>query len=247
MELNENRDILLDVSGGERIYPASLTKIMTAVVVLDSVSDLGGKVTLEQRILDETLRKNASTAGFLSGESVSIEDLLYGLLLSSGAECAIGLSEHVAGSEEAFAELMNLKAAELGMDGSRFTNATGLHDAKHYSTARDIAVLLDYALKDETFYQIFTSKRHSTDSTNKRPEGVTLRSTMFSKVEDGYLEFRLLGGKTGYTAEAGQCLASLAEKDGARYILVTAAAPTENNATEHLHIDDAVAVFSAIE
>jgi D-alanyl-D-alanine carboxypeptidase (penicillin-binding protein 5/6) len=144
---------------------------------------------------------------------------------------------------------MNEKAAALGMEGTHFTNATGLHDPEQYSAARDIAVLLDYALENEIFYEIFTSRRHAAAGTNRRPDGVSLYSTMFAKAENEgeYGDFRLLGGKTGYTAEAGQCLASLAEKDGTRYLLVTAGAPAGSNRTEALHIADAVAVFSAIE
>jgi D-alanyl-D-alanine carboxypeptidase (penicillin-binding protein 5/6) len=247
MVLNENRDVLLDMSSDERVYPASLTKIMTAVVALENASDLSEPVTLGQWIFDETFTRNASVAGFLPGESVGIEDLLYGLILPSGGECAIGLAAHIAGSEAAFAELMNRKAAVLGMNGSRFTNSAGLHDPEQYATVRDIAVLLDYALKNETFHTIFTSRSHVVSGTNRHPDGLTFHSTVFSKTDGEYADFRLLGAKTGYTPEAGQCLAGLAEKDGELYILVTAGAPVESNLTETLHIDDAVVVFSAIE
>ena len=246
VELNAGRDILLDVSSSERIYPASLTKIMTAVVAIEHLSDHNELVTLERRIFDRTFAQNASTAGFLPEESVRVLDLLYGLLLSSGAECAIGLAERVAGDETAFAALMNRKAAALGMDATHFTNATGLHDPELFTTVRDIAALLDYALENERFYEIFTSRRHIVRSTNLRPEGLRLHSTLFAKTDGEYESFALLGGKTGYTPEAGQCLACLAEKNGKRYLLVTAGAAGDNR-TEALHVDDAVAVFSAIE
>ncbi|MDR2295415.1 MAG: D-alanyl-D-alanine carboxypeptidase [Clostridiales Family XIII bacterium] len=245
VESNDGRDVLLDVSSGERIYPASLTKIMTAVVVLEHAPDHDALVRLSQGIFDRTFAQNASTAGFLPGESVRVRDLLYGLLLSSGAECAIGLAEHIAGDETAFAALMNRKAAELGMDATHFTNATGLHDPELYTTVRDIAVLLDYALENALFYEIFTSRRHIVRATDGRSEDLRLYSTLFAKTDGEYEGFALLGGKTGYTPEAGQCLASVAEKNGRRYMLVTAGAPGDNR-TEALHVEDAVAVFSAL-
>jgi D-alanyl-D-alanine carboxypeptidase (penicillin-binding protein 5/6) len=246
MERDGDHDVLLDQASGERMYPASLTKMMTAVVVLESTADYGEPVTLEQHIFDEAITQDLAVAGFFPGESVSVRDLLYGMLLPSGAECAMGLAEHTAGSEEAFAGLMNQKAEELGMNDTHFTNSTGLHDPEQYSTVRDMAILLDYALENEMFYEIFTSRRHSVMSTNKHPDGVTFESSMFSKAEEEYGEFTLLGGKTGYTPEAGQCLASLAEKNGELYILVTAGAPVKSNLYEAEHVDDAVKVFSGI-
>jgi D-alanyl-D-alanine carboxypeptidase (penicillin-binding protein 5/6) len=245
-EMNAGRDILLDVSSGERIHPASLTKIMTAVVAIEQLSDYDEPVYLGQRIFDKTFTRNASTAGFLPGENVRVLDLLYGLLLSSGAECAIGLAERVAGDETAFAARMNEKAAALGMDATHFTNATGLHDPELFTTVRDIAVLLDYALENELFYEIFTARRRVVPGTDLRPAGLTLYSTLFAKTDGAYEDFTLLGGKTGYTPEAGQCLACLAEKGGKRYLLVTAGAAGDNR-TEALHVDDAAAVLAAIE
>jgi D-alanyl-D-alanine carboxypeptidase (penicillin-binding protein 5/6) len=253
--LNSSHAILLSLHSGqtlyekhasERVYPASLTKIMTALVVLDTIADRTEMVTLAQRIFDETLTQNASVAGFLPGERVSVEDLLYGLMLPSGAECALGLAEYAAGSEAAFAERMNKKAEELHMDGTYFVNATGLHDQNQYTTVLDIAILLDHALEYETFYQIFTAHRYTVNATNKHTNGLTFYSTLFSKTSGEYSGFRLLGGKTGYTAEAGQCLASLAEADGQTYILVTCGAPGDNR-SQTLHMDDMVAVYAAMQ
>jgi D-alanyl-D-alanine carboxypeptidase (penicillin-binding protein 5/6) len=255
LKLNSSNAILISLGSGqtlyeksatERVYPASLTKIMTAVVVLDNITDFRTTVTLDQRIFDETTVQNASVAGFLPDESVGVEDLLYGLILSSGAECAIGLAEYIAGTEAAFADMMNRKAAELGMTDTHFVNAAGIHDPKHYSTTHDIAALLDSALGNETFVKVFTAHRHSADATNKHPDGMTLNSTLFSKTSGEYGGFKLLGGKTGYTSEAGQCLASLAEADGKQYILVTCGAPGDNH-SQTLHIDDAVAVYAAMQ
>lgn len=243
----EEEEILLDKNSAVRMYPASMTKIMTAVVALESLCDLNETIVLHEGMYSDIYEANAMTAGFLPGEEVAAIDLLYGLLLPSGAECAIGLAEHVAGSESAFAGRMNEKARELGMDGTHFVNATGLHDGEHYSTVGDMAALLEYALDNEVFYEIFTSARHSSRSTNLHRGGITYTSTLFANA--GSADFdggSILGGKTGYTEEAGQCLASLAEKDGKRYILVTCGAPG-NRKTQNLHVDDAIAVYTAIK
>jgi D-alanyl-D-alanine carboxypeptidase (penicillin-binding protein 5/6) len=265
LELNETRDVLLDVKGDERIFPASLTKIMTAVVALENINDLDEFVTLREDIFNSLYSANASMAGFSPGEKVRAIDLLYGLLLPSGAECAVGLAEYAAGSESVFVELMNEKARTLGMSGTHFTNTTGLHDDSHYSTAGNIAALLDYALGNKTFCKIFASKRYSTSPSVLHSDGITFHSTLFSKLKSADFDGgTILGGKTGSTNEAGLCLASLAKKGGMRFILVTCGAKAvsdslelspplsapgdfDGNRTAELHIDDAFIVYNAIK
>jgi D-alanyl-D-alanine carboxypeptidase (penicillin-binding protein 5/6) len=237
---------LYDKDGGAKIYPASLTKIMTAVVALEMLGDLDEGIMLEQGIFSEIYQEDAVTAGFLPNEEVRAIDLLYGMMLPSGAECAIGLAEHLAGSEAEFAKLMNAKAQQLGMDGTHFTNAVGLHDAGHFSTVRDIAVLLRYALGNSTFYQIFTSDWHSSQPTGLHPDGISFSSSLFSIIGSGdFPGGAIVGGKTGFTDEAGLCLASLALKDGGSFILVTSQAPGGPQG-QSPHIDDAFTVYSAI-
>lgn len=242
----ESGAILFDKNGTEKMYPASMTKIMTAVVALEHIKDLNEKILLNEAIFQPIYDANAATAGFLPGESVRVIDLLSGLLLPSGAECAVGLAEYTAGSESSFVKLMNDKAQEIGMSGSNFTNTTGLHDGNHYSTAMDMALLFKYALENDTFYEIITRSRYSTPATNRHDGGITFYSTLFSNADstefDGGM---ILGGKTGFTGEAGQCLASFAVKDGNKYILVTSGAIGDNK-TQKLHIDDAFTVYSAI-
>ena len=113
-------------------------------------------------------------AGFSAGEEVSAEDLLYGVLLPSGAECCIGLAEYVAGSVDAFVELMNQKAAELGMNHTHFCNPTGLHDENHYTTVSDLAILLETVLENDTLRQMATTQNHTCAPTDLHPEGVLL-------------------------------------------------------------------------
>lgn len=142
--------------------------------------------------------------------------------------------------------MMNEKATEIGMSNTHFCNATGLHNPDHYSTVKDISILLKYALQYEDFRQAFSSSRYSTRPTNQHPDGFTFRSTMFKYMDSTeVVGGEIIGGKTGYTEEAGLCLASLAEVDGKEYILVTAKA-NGTHQTEQFHILDAINVYSQI-
>ena len=182
-------------------------------------------------------------AGFRPGETATVRDLLYGALLPSGAECCEALAREVSGSEEAFVELMNQKAAELGMRSTHFCNPTGLHDPEHVSTVRDMARLLRAAMQNETFRAILSAGRYAVPATDLHPEGFTMTSTFWAELGDVSLwRGQFLGGKTGYTSAAGLCLASAAQVKGKRYILVTAGAKG-NHGTEPYHIEDAVRVY----
>lgn len=228
------------------LYPASLTKIMTVLLAAESLPDLDAPVTLEDGIFPPLWQANASLAGFAAGETVPVRDLLYGALLPSGAECSVTLACCAAGDEQTFVQRMNQRAAALGMQDTHFCNVTGLQDPAHVSTVRDIALLLDAALDNETFRQVFTARQYTTAATDAHPDGILLQSSMFAAL-DGESTGRavLLGGKTGYTSEAGQCLASLAELDGQEYILVTAGAPGDHS-TAPLHVQDAVTVYTRL-
>ncbi|MEE0421176.1 MAG: serine hydrolase [Lachnospiraceae bacterium] len=242
----KNGERLLDKGSGERIYPASMTKIMTAVVALEKVQDLEEKVRLSEDMFEELYQQEASMAGFLPGEEVSVRNLLYGVMLPSGAECCTGLAEFVAGSEEAFADLMNQKAQELGMGDTHFVNASGLHNEDHYSTAADLAALMEYALQNETFRTIAQTDAYTIEPSDAHPEGLTLYSTLFSSMPDEVRSSGLiLGGKTGYTEEAGLCLASFAQIGGEEFILITAGAQG-NHETEQFHILDTYEVYKNI-
>ncbi|WFA08881.1 D-alanyl-D-alanine carboxypeptidase [Tissierella sp. Yu-01] len=238
-----NQNVVFETGSEERIFPASLTKIMTVLVAIENIPDLHELIILPEEIFPDLYTANASMAGFLPGEEVAAVDLLYGTLLPSGADASLGLALRVSGSESEFSKLMNKKAKEIGMGDTHFTNVTGLHDDNHYTTVKDIAKLLEYALKNKTFYEIFTTIRRSTSNTNRHPGGITFYSTLYKKTNT--LEFdggEIIGGKTGYTEEAGLCLASLAEKNGSKYILVTAGAAGDNY-SEQYHIIDALTVY----
>ncbi|XOQ49414.1 MAG: D-alanyl-D-alanine carboxypeptidase DacB [Eubacteriales bacterium] len=241
-----DKTVLMQKRSDEKIYPASLTKIMTAVVAIENLPDLQEKIKLPSSIFQPIYKENASRAGFLPEEKVRAVDLLYGALLPSGAECCIGLANEVSGSEESFVKMMNQKAEQLGMSNTHFTNSTGLQDNDHYTTVKDLSLLLSHALQNETFREIFTSFRHSTAPTNKHPDGITFTSTLSQSLKDHTLPGgEILGGKTGYTDEAGLCLASLASVNGREYILVTAGAQGDHT-TEQYNVDDARAVYKTL-
>lgn len=238
--------VLFEKNSDEEIYPASLTKIMTVVIAIENLTDLNQSIRLSKEMFETLYAENASLAGFLPGETVPAIDLLYGALLPSGAECCIGLAEDICGSEAGYVELMNEKAKALGMEDTHFTNTTGLHSSDHYTTVRDLALLLEYSLENDTFRDIFTSQRHYTAPTDLHPGGITLCSTLFQSMDSsGISDSLILGGKTGYTSKAGLCLASLAKIDEEEYILITAAAEG-NHYTEQFNIMDALYVYSSL-
>jgi D-alanyl-D-alanine carboxypeptidase (penicillin-binding protein 5/6) len=229
-----------------RIYPASMTKIMTAIIGIENLTDMNELITIDQETFNRLYLDEASMAGFVPGDQVKAIDALYGVLLPSGAECCLGLAEHLFGSEAAFVEKMNEKAQELGMTNTHFVTSTGLHDEQHYTTVRDLTKLLTYALQNETFRTIYSAHDYTTSPTASSPEGLTFQSTMFKKLDTAAVTGgEIEGGKTGYTSEAGQCLASLAVVDETEYILVTAGAQGSPS-TEPYHIMDAVSVYNQI-
>ncbi len=243
----EDGAVLAHKNADQAVYPASLTKVMTCILAIEKLGDLDQTVTLPESMFYRLYDENASMAGFQPNETVKAIDLLYGVLLPSGAECCIGLAEKIAGSESAFADMMNQKAAELGMDKTHFVNTTGLHDEKHVSSVRDLAVLLQYAMQNETFREIFTSSQYLSGTTDQHPEGLMIWSNVF-----GYVGYpaevtggELLGGKTGYTSEAGLCLASAAKVQGEDYLLVTVGAQGSTWPYPP-HILDALTVYNAL-
>ena len=231
----------------EQAYPASLTKIMTALLAIEHTEDFSTVVTVPTEIFDPIYKTGASVAGFEPGELATLEELLYGIMLPSGAECCLTYASHIAGSEDAFVALMNQRARELGMNDTNFTNCTGLHSADHYTTAQDLAILLRYALGNETFRSVLTSNTFYVTPSVVHPDGFDLQSTLSEALERCNTslppEIQLLGGKTGYTSDAGLCLASLAEINGDEYILITLGAEGAPD-SEPLHIIDAITLYS---
>jgi len=256
-EIYSRRALLIELETGRILYrkepaqpdyPASLTKMMTILLAIENLPDPDVKVTLPAEIFPSLYQMNASMAGFQPGDTPTVRELLYGTMLPSGAECAIALGRAVAGADEAFVAMMNARAAELGMSRTQFKNCTGLHEEGHVSTAEDMACLLTYALRLPAFRELFTTAEYTTSPTSYYPAGIQLRSTMFRQLSTPSLcegRGELLGGKTGYTGEAGQCLASLAVIDGREYILITLGAG-DGSLAEPWHILDAQHIYGEI-
>lgn len=243
----DSGNTLAESHAAKKMYPASLTKIMTALLAVEYTEDLDAMMTVPEDFFPELYAEDASMAGFQPGEMAYCRDLLYGILLPSGAECCRAFAQWIAGSEDAFVELMNEKAEELGMENTHFCNSTGLHDRGHYSTAEDMAVLLRYALSNEAFREVFTSSSYSVSPSEQHPGGFTFYSTLSQFMDQAQItDGEILGGKTGYTREAGLCLASLAQVGGKEYILITAKAGG-SHATEPFHVLDAVKVYDSLE
>ena len=241
-----NQTVLLAENEDQKIFPASMTKIMTAILFIENVP-LDEKLTVTTETIKYALDLHASLAGIYEDETVSAETILAGILLASGAECSLTAAIRIAGSEENFAELMNARAAELGMTGSHFVTCTGLHNDLHYTTVSDLMKLTEYALRNETFMRFFTLSEYTIPTDNKRYEPYTITGTASRKALNAFDfgDITILGGKTGYTSQAGLCLDSLAT-DGHHYFVLITAANDGNLYTEKFHFMDAATVYKAL-
>lgn len=244
--LADTRSVIAEKESGEKVSPASLTKIMTTVVLLENAVDLDAKVTVPSEIYDELYRNGAAMAGFLPGEVVSLKDLVYGIMLPSGAEAAAAAAEYVFGGQDKLVEKMNIKALEMGLSNTHFENIYGFDEEGHYSNAAELAQILMYAIKNETFCEIVQNESYSVPPTNKHPQGFTMKSTVFSKIGDAAAEEAvILGGKTGYTYDAGLCLATYATKDNRVYVAVVLGVEG-NHRTKQYQVDDTIYLYNLI-
>ncbi len=240
--------VVLEKNSTDSIYPASMTKIMTILVCIEYLNDLDEELQITTEVLAQLYEQHSSLAGCSEGEWVSVRDLMYCALLASGGEACVTLANRVAGSEEAFAELMNQKAAEIGLTNTHFTNSTGLDDENQYTSCVDMAMLLEYAIQNETFYNIITAHDYTCEPTEYHPDGLYLNSTLFSQLSTDVMSNGtvIMGGKTGTTNQAGYCLASFADYNGQLYILVTALGRFDGSGIQY-HIEDAINAYSALQ
>lgn len=212
-------EILYEMNAHEKRYPASITKIMTALLTLEAVDR--GELALTDIItappgIHIGLSADSSTQNIRHGEEMTLEDLLYCTLVASANEACNVLAYAVAGDTPTFVEWMNRRAAELGMTGTHYTNTHGLHDDDHYTTAWDIWLVANEAMKHETFRKLV-----ATDSYTVPPTNISAQRTFYNTnglltawKYSGYVYEPTIGIKTGTTAEAGHCLVSAAEQDG---------------------------------
>ena len=197
---------------------------MTLLCAVENIEDVNDTFTMTYEITDPLYVSDASVAGFLNNEKVTMTDLLYGMILPSGADAAIGLAVKIAGSEEAFVKLMNDKVKELGLENTNFTNVSGLYDQNNYSTAYDMAIILDCAMENELCRKVLSTYQYTTQKTPQNPEGILLQSTLFSYMYGTEPETAtVLGGKTGFVNESGYCIASFGENKSQteEYIVIT--------------------------
>ena len=210
----------------DRIIPASMTKVLTLLVAADAITkdDLDDTFTMTLEITDYAYKNDCSSVGFLDGEVVTVRDLLYGTILPSGGDAAVGLATYVAGSHEAFVERMNEKAEQLGLaDSAHFTNCVGIYDENLYCSVYDMAVIMKAAMQNELCREILNARTYTTTATAEHPEGITISNWFLRRIEDKDTGGEVVGGKTGYVAQSGSCAVSYLEhENGSAYICVTA-------------------------
>lgn len=232
--LNDN-DIIYEKDINQKISIASLTKIMTSLVTIEKISNLDDNIKITKGAFYDT--KEYALAGFRIGESVTYRDLLYGTMLPSGAEAAQQLALSVGGSLDKFVELMNEKAKTIGLNNTNFSNPIGRDEDDNYSTLEDLSKLLIYALNNETFSEIYTTKEYKTSNKLK------LSSTLKESAARYNLNIdNILGSKSGYTNQAGLCLSSIAEYNNIKYLLITANAPYKRGYP--YHIEDTINIYN---
>lgn len=232
---------LFDVNGKEvdlsyqvhdRLYPASTTKILTALVAIKN-GNLSDTVTVSENAAASSFAADEQICGLSAGDTFTLEDLLYGLILQSGNDAAVAIAEHIAGSQESFAELMNAQAAELMATNSHFINANGLHNEEHYTTAYDLYLIFNECIRHPEFLEIIRADSYTAHITKAdgSKEDMEFKPTNYYAAGAVPLPegASVIGGKTGTTDEAGNCLILLNE-DGSQnpYISIIMGAATKD-------------------
>lgn len=220
MDINSGA-VLFEKNSHEAYYPASITKILTALIVIENCG-LDETVTFSNTAVN-TLEPNSSILGARAGDTLSVRDCLYALLLQSANEVANALAEHCAGSMDAFAEKMNEKAAELGCTDSHFANPSGLNDPNHYVSAYDMALIAKAAFNNPTFVEVDSTTYYDVPAGKLKqyPDGwrYYAHHRMLRRNDSLYYD-GVIGGKTGYTSLAGNTLVTCAERDGMKLVAV---------------------------
>lgn len=227
--------VYLNKGGNEKIYPASMTKILTVSLALDKIKDVHEKVQIQDEDLQGLYEAGASVAGFYAGELVTYEDLLYGALLPSGADACNALSRLTYGSTDNLVKRMNQLVDELNLNASHFTNVTGLHDDNHFTTPHDMALILHHALKNPNFEKVFNARTYTSSMQNHTWASSLQRGKNAYNLDISQID----GAKSGFTDEAQLTLASSMTIDGHQFILVTAYA--KGQYTQN-HVRDAIAI-----
>ncbi len=198
----------------EKMYPASTTKILTAYLAITQ-ANLDDIVTISEHAADQA--SDSSVCGMRAGDQIKLSDLLYGLMLKSGNDAAVAIAEHISGSEEAFAELMNETARSFGATNSHFVNANGLHDEEHYTCVYDLYLIFAHAIEEDFFMQLIQTTSYTVYYTDASGAQASQTWTNTNKYLNGEVTqpdgITVLGGKTGTTNAAGYCLVLLSNND----------------------------------
>lgn len=224
-------EILYEKNAFEKAFPASTTKLLTALLVCEN-ANLGDKVTFSYEAA-HSYNPGDSNMGIWAGEEMTVEEALRGILMESANEACYGMAEYISGTTDAFVELMNKRAKELGAKDTNFTNTNGLHDNYHYTTCYDMAMIGRACFDNSTIMSICSeTTTYSMPATNKYKSTRYMRNKhALLKAREYYYEYAL-GGKTGYTEEAGHTLVSFAKKDGVRLICVVMRSTADDRYTD---------------
>ncbi|MBR1591953.1 MAG: D-alanyl-D-alanine carboxypeptidase [Ruminococcus sp.] len=219
----------------EKMFPASLTKVMTLIITVENTENFKDTVEMTSEMIEPLFADDASLAGFPAGDKPTIEEILYGIVLPSGADATVAAAKYVAGSEKAFVRLMNEKAEQMGLKNTHFMNTSGLHDEKHYSTANDMAAILSYAYNNEICRKVLSTAEYTIPTNNVREEEIYLQATLFKRMYGDEMPNVLVrGGKTGYTDEAMHCVEAFADVNGKTYIGVVCGSTSSWSSTGDL-------------
>lgn len=225
----DNGSILGEKNASQVMNPASMTKVMTLLLCAEKLSDKNKKLTITQDIVNYIQQRGASNCGFLVGEEVPVKDLLYGVILPSGADAVLALCKEVAGSEAAFVELMNKRAKEMGLSNQcHFQNATGLYHSTHHMTVKDMGQIMAVAMQNPTAREVLLTENYQISPTNKHAQGLKFTNLFLQRIktlDSGGANVQM--AKTGYVSQSKFCAVSSGKgKNGKNLLVVTGGSAT---------------------
>lgn len=224
----DSEEIIAERDSGKVVSPASMTKILTVITARDFIDEtkLNDTFTITDEIISYVGKTGSSAVGFKPGDQVCVKDLLYGTIVCSGADAALGLAEYCAGSQEAFVELMNKKVEYLGLsDTAHFTNVVGTYNEDLHCTMKDMAIILSMAIQDDLLKDVLSKRKYTTQikyPDDDLPDGIEISNWFLRRIEDKEFNGEVIGAKTGFVNESMFCAASYYKSNnGKRYICVT--------------------------
>lgn len=229
--------ILYEKNAYDKMYPASTTKVMTAILTLENC-DLNEMATVSRNAI-YSLPHGYVNVNLQENEEISVKDLMYALMVKSANDAAIVLAEHIGGSVEGFADMMNKKAIEIGCQNTHFVNPNGIHNEEHYSTAYDLYLMASYGMKNETFRKYVSTVSYTLPATNKYPtaDRICMTTNDMIRSKSRYYNENVIGIKTGYTTEAKNCLIAGAQKNDTELISVVLHSGTNAEGLSERYVD----------